>query len=166
MGDITKNFSWREFNHSASAPNYEIPRTRKNEFIITRLCEDILQPIRDHVGKSVKSNSGIRDLVIYEALKRRGYPASRTSDHFAWSEANPIGSGASDFTWSGFEKNGHEVFQWIINHIKFNQAIIYPESNFIHISNPRNRIFQLDIPSRRPVLEYKNKKYIPYKKEN
>jgi len=164
MSGITKDFGWNDFNHSGQAPGVLVPATDRNLFGAKVLCESLLQPIRDHIGKPLLINSGFRDRTIYEALKRAGYPASATSDHFFWCELNPTGSGAADITWEGFKDDGVKVFEWISESLLYNQVIIYPDQNFIHVSNHRSRIFCYPIQSRMPIAVYRNGQYQPYKK--
>jgi len=165
MGDLTKNFSWSEFNHSSLVPGYFIPKTNKNVFGVEVLCIQLMQPIRDYVDKTVTVTSGIRDMTIYEALRNARYPASRTSDHFFWCELNPIGSGACDFTFPNFKKLCKKVFHFIIDKLMYNQVILYPDKNFIHVSTDREHIFRYPIKSRRPILIYRNGTYRVYKRE-
>ena len=62
MGDITKNFSFSEFQHSDTAIQRGIDNTIPEEAKanIQDLVEDIVQPIRDAYGKPITVTSGYR----------------------------------------------------------------------------------------------------------
>lgn len=62
MGDITKNFSWKEMQYSATAARKGIDNTipvhlRSN---MEKLCKEVLQPIRDAFGQPIVVGSGYR----------------------------------------------------------------------------------------------------------
>lgn len=63
MGDITKNFSFSEFQRSSRAAaagiNNNIP-TRTISLAIRDLVESVLQPLRDRLGAPIIINSGYR----------------------------------------------------------------------------------------------------------
>lgn len=151
---LTKNFDLSEFVVSAGI---KIKPTDEQLFCLDKLCKNILQKIRDKFGL-VKITSGLRNMESHNKLIRQGYKASRTSDHFAWSSANPIGTGAADFIVPG--KNMLKVFHWIIDNLfdKCGQIIYHEDENFIHISNHLNEIFiKKEIrPETRTVMISKN----------
>jgi len=179
---LSENFNLSEFTYSKAADR----RIKPTEFqigMLKRLCEDLLQPIRDAFG-SLRITSGLRDRVIYDALVKAGLPASKTSDHFLvpyltkvgneWMAPtfapNPRGKGAADFV--PLNADAWIVYYWIIKRFKpkfdFNQVIIYPKdyskanSDYIHIANPaRLFIAKAIIPSKQPILVYVagNKKF-------
>ncbi len=149
MGDISTNFSFKEFTYSDSA-GVHAALTDHNTFLLKCLVLDIMQPIRDKWGKLIPT-SGIRDKVIIDALKAAGYPVSLTTDHsYGDPEVNAYGVGACDFVPE--EADVWEVFEWIINsdlYPPYGQVIIYPDPDdnpltndaFIHISNRKNVVF-------------------------
>jgi len=161
---ITKNFIWKEVLTSDILPDYYIIPTPQQVFCYKTLFENLIQPIRDRFGR-IRITSGLRDEVIYQALRRSGYPASTRSDHFAWCHLNPIGSGAVDFT--PVDADLFEVHRFIYRKMiegtwDVNQLIIYPEMKIIHISNPRSAIFKFAIDSRRKFLIFDKGKYRPW----
>jgi len=75
---LSKSFTVREFVASATADRLGLDNTPTQEEInnAKRLCENVLQPIRDHFGLHVKVTSGIRMLPLNRALRSKD-----TSDH-------------------------------------------------------------------------------------
>ena len=59
---LSKNFSLEEMTHSVTASNHGIDNTPSAEAkaALTRLCVEVLQPIRDAWGKPIKVTSGYR----------------------------------------------------------------------------------------------------------
>lgn len=135
---LSNNFYLNEFTISAGLV---IAPTDEQIFCLQQLTKNILQPIRDKFG-SVKITSGLRTKQSYEKLIEQGYPASKTSDHFGWSDVNPKGTGAADFVVLG-EADQLSAFHWIIKTLydKCRQIIYYPDMNIIHVSNNFNSIF-------------------------
>lgn len=179
---LTKNFRLSEFTYSSAAKKNIEPTDFQIE-MLRLLCEKLLQPIRDKFGP-LRVTSGIRDRDIYDALVKRGYPVSKTSDHFlvpflerkkgewvapVWAP-NPRGKGAADFF--PLKADCWDIYYWVFDNFKesvdYNQVIIYPKEysdmngSFIHISNPA-RLFIAPhiVSSRRPKLVYTggNKKF-------
>ena len=173
---LSANFALEEFLFSKTANVTITPTTFQIEKL-KYLAENLLQPIRDRFGP-IKITSGIRDWKIYYALKEKGYPASKTSDHFLVPEIkdingkyyvpedvpNPTGKGAADFY--SDKDSSKDIFSWILSNFApshdFNQLVLYHhdycysiESGYLHISNPA-RIFEAScmVPSTRPVLVY------------
>jgi len=62
MGDISKNFSYSEFNCRDGA---EVPEEYKPN--VRRIVEEILQPMRDVIGKSIRITSGYRTTAYNKA---------------------------------------------------------------------------------------------------
>jgi hypothetical protein len=118
--------------------------------------------------------SGLRNKESYEALVSQGYPASKTSDHFGWSEINPKGTGAADFYCSsqssmlcGGASSMKNVFDWVIRHLydKCRQIIYYPDMNVVHVSNNFNSIFMMEdniSSDRRVMIKRDDSGFIPY----
>lgn len=179
---LSDNFNLSEFTYSKAA-NRRIKPTEFQIGMLKKLCEELLQPIRDGFGP-LRITSGLRDKVVYDALVKAGLPASKTSDHFLvpcltkvgdkWlapaSAPNPRGKGAADFVL--LKADAWRVYYWIIKRFKprfdFNQVIIYPKayskasSDYIHIANPaRLFIAKAIVPSKKPILVYVagNKKF-------
>lgn len=160
MTKITKNFYLEEFLVSAGL---EIEPTSEQKFCIEILCKNLLQSIRNRFG-TVKITSGLRNKESYIELINRGYPASKTSDHFGWSNINPRGTGAADIMTP--RADIIQVFHWIIDNKfdKFRQVIYYPGKNFIHVSNSFNLIFKMsdDIKDINRVLTKTDSGFKPY----
>ena len=157
---LSKNFALDEF---VICSEIVIDATPEQLFCLKILCNNILQPIRDKFGP-LRITSGLRNQISNELLIKRGYSASRTSDHLAWCTANPKGTGAADFTCSS---NMIDVFHWIqvnlLDHL--GQVIYYAGSNFIHVSNKFSNIFSMPdtrIEATR-IMTHINGKFIPYK---
>ena len=157
---LSKNFSVKEFTTSAGMV---IVPTDEQIFCLRTLCNNLLQPIRDEFG-SVNITSGLRNLESYHRLITQGYPASKTSDHFAWCTANPKGTGAADIHVAGTDTEC--VFNWIIDNLyaKIRQVIYYPNKNIVHVSNSFENIFAKkdSMEKKRRVMIYKNGKYKPH----
>lgn len=159
---LTENFKLDEFTKSAGIT---IDPTEQQIYCLQILCWNILQPIRNKFGP-VKITSGLRNEKSYIRLLEQGYPASKTSDHFAWSSVNPKGTGAADI----FCRNAtsmFDVFHWVINNIKkyCRQIIYYPDMNVLHVSNNFNNIFKMPdtINKDRRVLIKTDDGFVPYK---
>ena len=157
---LTQNFSLNEFTTSAGL--ILIP-TDEQIFCINKLCKNVLQKVRDKFGP-IKVTSGLRNEESYKRLIAQGYAASKTSDHFAWSTINPIGTGAADIIIPKI--NTLRVFHWVIDHLydRCGQIIYYEDKNFIHISNHFNEIFNKEEtrPETRRVMISKNGRLFPY----
>ena len=77
---------------------------------------------------------------------------------------NPYGVGAADFL--TLRTSIQDTYVWIKDNIgeDVGQSIIYPDMNFIHISNAWEAIFP-GTPERKRykyLVKYKGKRYIPY----
>lgn len=158
--NLSKNFKLSELTRSGDG---NITPTYEQLHCLKLLVNNILQPIRDKFGP-VSITSGLRDKETYDRLISKGYPASRTSDHFAWSTVNPKGTGAADITLPGTDLN--LVFHWIIDNLDSNirQVIHYPDKYFIHVSNAFKNIFTCDDPmhSINKILVYRDGIFTPY----
>jgi uncharacterized protein YcbK (DUF882 family) len=158
---LTKNFELEEFLKSAGII---IEPTNEQIFCMQTLCTNVLQPIRDIMGPVVVT-SGLRNVKTTSALIKQGYPASTSSDHYAWSEGNPKATGAADFYC--LRKDTLGVFDWIIHSImdSVGQVIYYPDKNFIHVSNRFSKIFCMADTRKEEtrIMIYKNGNFVPYK---
>jgi hypothetical protein len=89
------------------------------------LCEQILQPVREHYGKGVKVNSGFRHPDVNAAVG-----GSKTSDHCRGQ--------AADIEIPGVPN--HELAEYIAKNFKFTQVILefytqgIPDSGWVHVS--------------------------------
>jgi uncharacterized protein YcbK (DUF882 family) len=164
MTKLSKNFNLDEFLTSAGLV---LKPTPQQVFCLQTLVTRILQPVRDEFGP-MKITSGLRTKESNEALIKKGYPASKTSDHLAWCDVNPTGTGAADFNCTT-QTNMKIVFDWIIENISRHcrQIIYYPDMNVIHVSNHFNNIFKMEdsiLVSNKILIKTKDKGFAPYTK--
>lgn len=118
---LSKNFTLKELTTTSTGiPNEPTPEARVKLFVLSQF---ILQPIRDEWGKTVVT-SGYRNLLV-----NRKVGSKDTSQHLK-GEAADIQPAEADIG---------VVFDWIVNHLIFGQAILEKkgEAEWIHISLPR-----------------------------
>jgi len=132
--NLSKNFKLSELIKSETATRLDIDNTPNEEQIesLRLLCENILQPVRDHFGKPVKISSGFRCSALNQATG-----GSATSDHCKGQ--------ACDFEIDGVPNP--ELAEWIETNLKYTQLILEfwvpggddPNAGWIHASfNPEN----------------------------
>lgn len=130
--NLSANFTLKELTRSDTADRLDIDNTPNDEQIesLRLLCENILQPVRDHFGKPVKINSGFRCPALNQATG-----GSATSDHCKGQ--------ACDFEIDGV--SNPELAQWVADNLKYTQLILefytqgQPNSGWVHASfNPDN----------------------------
>lgn len=75
---LSKNFSLAEFTESNTAIRNGIDNNPTAEHIhnLVDLCENVLQPLRDRIGSSIRVTSGYRSEALNKAIG-----GSKTSDH-------------------------------------------------------------------------------------
>jgi hypothetical protein len=75
---LSKNFSLAEFTESNTAIRNGIDNNPSAEHIhnLVDLCENVLQPLRDRIGSSIRVTSGYRSEALNNAIG-----GSKTSDH-------------------------------------------------------------------------------------
>jgi hypothetical protein len=123
---LTRNFSLQELIKSDTAIRKGINNNPNAEQIekLKLLCENILQPVRDHFGR-VKVTSGFRSPELCHAIG-----SSVNSQH---SKAE-----AADFECVGVDNA--ELFDWIKDNLEADQLILEfytpgePNSGWIHCS--------------------------------
>ena len=129
---LTNNFSLAEMVKSETALRHDMDNTPGEAEIenLKRLCEQVLQPVRDHFAKGVKVNSGFR---APEVNAKVG--GSRTSDHCKGQAADIEIPGVANA----------ELAQWITENLDFTQVILefytpgIPDSGWVHVSfDPAN----------------------------
>jgi hypothetical protein len=132
MTQLSKNFSLPELTHSNTAVAKGIDNTPTPEVIanLQILVDNILQPIRDKLGKPIKINSGYRSPAVNASVG-----GSTNSDHCRGQ--------AADIEIAGMA-NG-DLAKWIQANFKFTQLILefytqgVPDSGWVHVSyNPDN----------------------------
>ena len=108
---LTENFSLREFVDSPTAKRLGIDNTPKWDHVLalTNLCRQVLQPLRDHIGRPLLINSGYRCEQLNEALHGVGL-----SQHLLGEAADiHIASVAQ----------GREYYDFILTHCNFDQLL-------------------------------------------
>lgn len=119
MGNISRNFSYSEFEKSDTATRLGINNTIKDGLIkenIKALVDYILQPLRDKWGGPLFINSGYRCLQLNKAVG--GVP---TSQH-CLGQASDVGC-TDPYTLAKLAK-------WM--RLDYDQCILYP--SFVHFS--------------------------------
>ena len=124
--NLTRNFSLLELTKSDTAIRRGINNNPNAEQIekLKALCENILQPVRDHFGR-VKVTSGYRSAELCIAI------GSSVNSQHARAEA-------ADFEVVGTDNV--ELFDWIKNNLEPDQLILEfytpgePNSGWIHCS--------------------------------
>ena len=127
---LTQNFSLEEMCKSETALRLGLDNEPNDEQLanLVALCECVLQPVRDHFGKGVKVNSGLRTPEVNDKVG-----GSRTSDHCKGMAADIEIPGVANA----------ELAQWIADNLEFRQVILefytpgIPDSGWVHVSyNP------------------------------
>ena len=116
---ISKNFSWNEFEHSDTAKRLGILNVVSSFEVrdnILELVDKVLQPLRDAWGKPIKINSGYRCEKLNKAVG--GVP---TSQHTKGQAAD-----------CGCDDPLALARSLLDLGLEFDQAIVYP--TFLHIS--------------------------------
>ena len=128
---LTNNFSLKELTVSETATRKGLDNT-PNETVtanLKTLAETILQPLREHYGKSVKVNSGYRSPDVNASVG-----GSKTSDHCKGQAADIEIAGVA---------NG-DLANYIASNFKFTQIILefytqgIPDSGWVHVSYDAN----------------------------
>ena len=108
---LSKNFSLRELTASQTAERKGIGNTPSPEHQenLKLLCENVLQPVRDHFNRVVSISSGYRSPALCEAI------GSKTTSQHAKGQA-------ADFEIYGLS-NG-ELSDWINKYLDYDQLIL------------------------------------------
>jgi Peptidase M15. len=66
MTNLSKSFTLAEMTYSSTAIKHKTPNVPNDAQIknLTLLCTNILQPLRDKIGKPIKINSGFRSAAV------------------------------------------------------------------------------------------------------
>jgi hypothetical protein len=131
--NLSKNFTLNELTKSETATRLDIDNTPNEEQIesLRLLCENILQPVREHYGKGVKVNSAYRSPESNAAVG-----GSKTSDHCKGM--------AADIEIPGVPNA--ELAQWIMDNLEYTQLILefytsgIPDSGWVHVSYDPNNL--------------------------
>ncbi len=127
MTQLSENFSLSEFTKSETAIRKGLDNTPTLQVIenLQKLVDNIIQPVRDHYGKSVKINSGYRAPEVNASVG-----GSKTSDHCKGQAADIEIAGVA---------NG-DLAKYIVDNYKFTQVILefytqgIPDSGWVHVS--------------------------------
>ena len=125
--NLTKNFSLLELTKSQTAERKGIDNTPSTEHQenLKRLCESILQRVRDHFGRVVSVSSGYRSKELCTAI------GSKITSQHAKGEA-------ADFEIFGISNK--ELADWINETLNYDQLILEywkeedPNSGWVHCS--------------------------------
>ena len=125
---LTENFSLVELTKSQTAERKGIDNTPSTEHQenLKRLCESILQRVRDHFGQVVSVSSGYRSVELCTAI------GSKITSQHAKGEA-------ADFEIFGISNK--ELADWINENLYYDQLILEywkgedePNSGWVHCS--------------------------------
>ena len=124
---LTANFSLEELTKSETALRFDLDNEPNDEQLanLVALCECVLQPVRDHFGKGVKVNSGLRTPEVNAKVG-----GSKTSDHCKGMAADIEIPGVANA----------ELAKWITDNLEFRQVILefytpgIPDSGWVHVS--------------------------------
>ena len=124
---LSENFSLNEFTKSDTAVRKGIDNTPNDDHLksMKALCENVLQKVRSHFGKSVRITSGYRSPELCEAIG-----SSSKSQHAKGQ--------AADFEITGIDNKDLAI--WIRDNVEFDQLILEfytegdPNSGWVHCS--------------------------------
>lgn len=110
---LSENFWLSEFTRSENAKRLGISNTPTAEHIANMklLCEEVLEPIREHFDCPIFLSSGYRS----KALNAKTPGASKTSQHSTGE--------AVDIDMDGSEISNAEIFNYIKDNLTFDQLI-------------------------------------------
>ena len=131
--NLSANFTLKELTKSDTATRLGLDNTPDEATIenLKLLCQEVLQPIRDHFGKSVTVNSGFRSPESNAAVG-----GSKTSDHCLGRAADIEIDGISN----------PDLAHWIMDNLDYTQLILefytqgQPNSGWVHVSYDPNNI--------------------------
>jgi uncharacterized protein YcbK (DUF882 family) len=130
--NLTVNFTLSEMIKSDTALRHDMDNTPEEAEIenLKRLCEKVLQPVREHFKTGVKVNSGFRHPDVNAKVG-----GSKTSDHCKGQ--------AADIEIPGIPNA--DLAKWITENLDFTQVILefytqgVPDSGWVHVSyDPQN----------------------------
>ena len=131
--NLSANFTLKELTKSDTATRLGLDNTPDEATIenLKLLCQEVLQPIREHFGKSVTVNSGFRSPESNAAVG-----GSKTSDHCLGRAADIEIDGISN----------PDLAHWIMDNLDYTQLILefytqgQPNSGWVHVSYDPNNI--------------------------
>ena len=137
---ISKHFTLNELMKSQTALRLGLDNTPDNDALeaLTALCENVLEPVREHYGLPVVVSSGYRSPAVNKAIGSKS-----TSQHTKGE--------AADIEIPGIDNL--ELYYWIAINADFDQAILEyyngePSSGWVHVSyvgdDNRNQTLRID----------------------
>ena len=131
--NLSANFTLKELTKSDTATRLGLDNTPDEQALenLKTLCEMVLQPVRDHFGKSVTVNSGYRSPESNAAVG-----GSKTSDHCKGQAADIEIVGVANA----------DLAQWIMDNLEYTQLILefytpgIPDSGWVHVSYDPNNL--------------------------
>jgi hypothetical protein len=131
--NLSANFTLKELTKSDTATRLNLDNNPDDEALenLKTLCEMVLQPVREHFGKSVTVNSGYRSPESNAAVG-----GSKTSDHCKGQ--------AADIEITGIANA--DLAQWIMDNLDYTQLILefytqgIPDSGWVHVSYDPNNL--------------------------
>ena len=131
--NLSANFTLKELTKSDTATRLGLDNTPDDEALenLKTLCEKVLQPVRDHFGKSVTVNSGYRSPESNAAVN-----GSKSSDHCKGMAADIEIVGVANA----------DLAQWIMDNLDYTQLILefytpgIPDSGWVHVSYDPNNL--------------------------
>lgn len=126
---ITPHFTLSEMTKSQTALRLGLDNDPDSDGIasLRALCEQVLEPIREHYDRPVIVTSGFRALAVNKAIGSRA-----TSQH--------IKGEAADIEIPGVDNL--EIYYWVAANLDFDQLILEyysgePSSGWVHVSHVR-----------------------------
>jgi zinc D-Ala-D-Ala carboxypeptidase len=132
--NLSANFTLKELTKSDTATRLGLDNTPDEQALenLKTLCEKVLQPVREHFGKSVTVNSGYRSPESNAAIGG----SSKTSDHMRGMAADIEIVGVANA----------DLAQWIMDNLDYTQLILefytqgIPDSGWVHVSYDPNNL--------------------------
>ena len=131
--NLSANFTLKELTKSDTATRLGLDNTPDDEALenLKTLCEKVLQPVREHFGKSVTVNSAYRSPESNAAVG-----GSKTSDHCKGMAADI----------EIVRVANADLAQWIMDNLEYTQLILefytpgIPDSGWVHVSYDPNNL--------------------------
>jgi len=131
--NLSANFTLKELTKSDTATRLGLDNTPDEQALenLKTLCDKVLQPVREHFGKSVTVNSGYRSPESNAAVG-----GSKTSDHCKGMAADIEIVGVANA----------DLAQWIMDNLEYTQLILefytpgIPDSGWVHVSYDPNNL--------------------------
>lgn len=162
MGTISKNFSYHEFEHSDIAKEFRITNAITSVEVrdsIKSLVQNLLQPLRDAIGKPLKISSGYRCPQLNSHYKVGGSP---TSQHCFDAETEIL----TDKGWKKYDeiKDDDIVLSYnveadVIEPTRIDSIIIQHHSGYM-MGFDTKQIDVLTTDKHRMLVKYENHKYV------